>query len=305
MMAEPLKDPKVPNRFVYLLRMQGSTDFKMGIAVDVRARAASLPEQIDLAASLRIECTTLPARKLEQILHAMFHRYRLATHQGDGATEWFDGTCFEKVRDFIAVHCSLLGCSAPEPIPVRPQLLSPAPRVSREEAYRRRLEEWERAKAASLATCNAVIGSCLGLLRAAGARGALKGRGIWRNRYGMREEFIVFDAAPESVAWLECTRSSDPEVRSWVSFCYDAQDGDRVGRCYYNYTLCTVAVCEEDGRGWYVINRPDSKLNAATPLFAELSLLLESIPPLSAYALRKGRAILKNSDVRWDELLSA
>jgi T5orf172 domain-containing protein len=304
-MAEPLENSKLPNPFVYLLRMQGSTDFKMGVAVDVQARAASLPEQIDLVASLRIECTTLPARKLEQILHSMFHRYRLATHQGDGATEWFDGTCFEKVRDFIATHCSLLGCSAPEPVPVKPPLLSRGPRVSREEANRRRLEDWERAKAASVATCNAVMGNCLGLLRAAGASGALKGRGIWRNRYGMREEFIVFDAAPESVAWLECTRSSDPTVRSWVSVCYDQRDGDRVGRCYRNYTLCTAAVCEKDGRGWYVIDRPDSRLNAVSPLFSELSLFLDSIPPLSAYALRKGRAILKRSDLRWDELLSA
>jgi len=284
--------------------MHDSTDFKVGIAIDVQARAASLPEKINLQASLCVECTTLPARKLEQMLHSMFHQYRLPTHQGDGCTEWFDGACFEKVRDFIVAHCSLLGCSAPKPVPITSQSLSPAPRSSREEARRRRREEWERAKAASAEISNAVIRNCLGLLRSAVSRGALKGRGHWKNQFGTREEFIVFAPAPESLAWQECLSSMDPHVRPWVSVCYETRAGESVGHCYSNYTLCPTSVYKSDGSGWHVINRPEPKLNNVTPMFEELNLFLECLPPLTVHASRTGRAILKHMETEWHELLS-
>jgi hypothetical protein len=232
--------------FVYLLRMHDSSDFKIGVSMDVQARASSLPENINLAESLCVECTILSARKIEQLLHSMFHQFRLETHCGDGRTEWFDGGCFERVRDFIATHCSLLRCSAPKPVPDIPQLLSAGTRVTREEARRRRQEEWEAAKARSIEVGSAVLGNCLALLRAAVLRGALKGRGHWKNRYGRREEFIVFVPAQESLI-----------------------------------------------------------LPKLIPLLDELNLLLDSIPLLSAYALRAGRTALRKAEADFDELLSA
>jgi T5orf172 domain-containing protein len=289
--------------YVYLLRVQDSTDFKIGIAIDVYARAIRLPEKIKLAESFRIECTALPASRIEQVLHTVFHQFRLNTHEGDGRTEWFDGACFEDVLGFLLAHGRRLGCSEPKPIPIPVRPVSN--HTSRAEARYQRRVKWEREKARSIQVANTVLSNCLYLLQTAMSSGALRGCGHWTNRYGAREKFVVFDAAPESQAWAECLESVDPCVRPFIHVCYDERDGQVVGQCRHNYILCSKQLARVDGSGWYVLERPNRKLMTVTPLFRELDSFLESIPPLTAYAVRKGRDRLRESETQFREFWCA
>jgi hypothetical protein len=208
---------------------------------------------------------------VEKTLHTIFHQFRLATHRGDGHTEWFDGACFERVREFLASYGNQLGCSMPKPLLSVLRALPSAIRISREEARRRRREEWERAKAHSVEISTAVLAGCLGALSAALLSGALKGRGHWTNRYGGRVEFINFVPAPETGAWRDRVRSDDARVRPWLSVCFEELHGEEVGHCRHNYILCPTYIGKQDGSGWYEINRPHAKLRKVTPLFEDLA----------------------------------
>lgn len=187
--------------------------------------------------------------------------------------------------------------------PTRRARKNRVPRVSREDARRRRHEEWERAKAQSVANSNAVLSACLGLLRSAVSNGALKGRGDWTNRYGTREEFLLFVAAPDSLAWQQCLQSEDRRVRPWFHLSFEERRADMVAHCNHNYLLCSTQIAQHDGSGWYVIHRPDPRLTQVTPLFGELDALLGAIPPLPPDALREGRAVLRKAEEHFEQLL--
>ena len=175
-------------------------------------------------------------------------------------------------------------------------------RISRAEARIRRQREWEREKAQSIELSNAVLGTYLGLLRSATLNGALQGRGHWTNRYGTREDFVVFVPAPDTLAWRKCLKSNDPHVRPFLSVCYEKRNGDFVGQCYHNYILSPTQISRVDGSGWYVISRPDSQLMKVATIFEELNLFLESIPLLGPYALRKGRVALRGAEANFNQL---
>lgn len=149
-----------PNK-VYLLMHASGQSFKIGIAVQTHRRAASLPDDIDMARSLEAVVTTGRADSVEKILHYLCRDLSTTAERiargdvGDGYTEWFAAEAFDQARAFIDDHAAMLGVSPLRPVQLPEKDERPAPRersgprkpskAEKAEADRRRLAEYTEA----------------------------------------------------------------------------------------------------------------------------------------------------------------
>ncbi|MNR71538.1 hypothetical protein D3C71_21690 [compost metagenome] len=102
--------------YVYILRHRSEPRLKVGKAKDLLSRIQQLgADQFDFASSDALEVSDASAASnLERILHRVFSNHRLAPDGApncpqlrtgsDGATEWFELACLERMHAFLA-HC--------------------------------------------------------------------------------------------------------------------------------------------------------------------------------------------------------
>ena len=105
--------------FLYFLRESDSEAFKIGVSVDARNRARTLPEDIDWTMSHRVAFTSgVHARRAERFLHTFLKEFNVPKgHKEDGYTEWFSEKGARLALKFIKSNQTFLKCSFPEPIP--------------------------------------------------------------------------------------------------------------------------------------------------------------------------------------------
>jgi len=184
--------------FVYLLPHAEHSRFKIGKANELLARIRQLgSEQFDLAKSraLRVDSQD-DAQNLERLLHRAFAKSRLpaefvAEQEGysrDGATEWFDNGCLERLDQFLHENADLLGFSlvSPEelsellrprlrpPMLVKPKKSAGSSRMTAANRAERRIRDIAGAEAHAeslLPLLEALVEYCPGLRLNAGARG--------------------------------------------------------------------------------------------------------------------------------------
>lgn len=128
--------------YLYLLRDQEGSAFKIGVSRDPRRRSVSLPQAIDFDTSLQIAMNGGRAYVVERLLHYWFRDHAHAMPRGDGSTEWFGMEAWPDVLAFIEGERLRLGLGEPQPI----QRPTPAaPRLTGSEAAERQRIQCERA----------------------------------------------------------------------------------------------------------------------------------------------------------------
>lgn len=113
--------------YVYLLAHPTQSRFKIGKAVDIHARIQQLgADQFDLDNSQALAVTTEEdSSNLEKLLHRAFIQWRIDSAvitidegaRREGASEWFDMACRERLSTFIRDNKDILQCtelSSPE-----------------------------------------------------------------------------------------------------------------------------------------------------------------------------------------------
>lgn len=87
--------------YLYFLVDAEYSAFKVGVSSNPIRRIAALPEKIDFAKSLQFSCDRLDVFRVEKTIHFLFSGDRCAKPVGNGYTEWFSITAFEKILDFV------------------------------------------------------------------------------------------------------------------------------------------------------------------------------------------------------------
>jgi hypothetical protein len=102
--------------YVYVALGKVSGQYKIGFSRDVRNRFRSLPEAIDVNRSFYVECSaSMPARRMEFILHFILHPYRILEPGPGRGPEWFEPACYGPLQSFVEEHHERLGVSELRP----------------------------------------------------------------------------------------------------------------------------------------------------------------------------------------------
>ena len=103
--------------YVYVALGKVSGQYKIGFSRDVRNRFRSLPEPIDVNRSFYVECSaSMPARRMEFILHFILHPYRILEPGPGRGPEWFEPACYGPLQSFVEEHHERLGVSKLRPV---------------------------------------------------------------------------------------------------------------------------------------------------------------------------------------------
>lgn len=136
--------------YVYVLQHTALPMFKIGKAVDVLRRAASIGQSaFDFTRSYALACRDeRDALRVEAVLHRVFAAHRKArgdvdTKLSDGATEWFDSACRGEVDAFVQANAGILGVEivgTPQPKPAPTPAPSSVSQERRDTDYLRAVE---------------------------------------------------------------------------------------------------------------------------------------------------------------------
>jgi hypothetical protein len=101
---------------LYMLREQGTIDFKLGHAIDPLERIPKFKQKIDLSRSVYVECHVVRAKVIEDLLKDKYKEFNF-THElvGDGCTECYYGECWDQLCRDLEDHREFFGCSELRP----------------------------------------------------------------------------------------------------------------------------------------------------------------------------------------------
>lgn len=107
--AEAQVEPDVS--YVYFLRNADGGSFKIGKSDKPFSRIKQLPEKIDLENSRVFTVSKKDVFRHERILQALFGEYNIDKEFGDGYTEWFDISQFDRAIRYVSENQDLIGWS--------------------------------------------------------------------------------------------------------------------------------------------------------------------------------------------------
>lgn len=88
--------------YLYFFVSSDGQEFKIGISQNPKRRLYQLPESIDISKSCKYKC--IDTKKVEKIMHLLFEFFQINKPKGEGYTEWFSISCFEKAEKLILDH---------------------------------------------------------------------------------------------------------------------------------------------------------------------------------------------------------